>query len=156
MISNRSMFSNKYGARLSSEKGAELVETSLVILLFILLVLGVFEFGRALNVYQTITNAAREGARFAVAPQRGGSVSYPSTDEVRAVIVNFLNSANLSDPGGIRLQIFTNQSLGGVAPCNPAVSGSPCGTKVDLSYPFSIFGFGTIDLQTSVLMRNES
>jgi len=156
MISKQFRLKNKYCARLSSEKGAELVETSLVILLFILLVSGVFEFGRALNVYQTITNAAREGARFAVAPQRGGSVSYPSTDEVRAVIVNFLNSANLSDPGAIRLQILTNQSLGGVAPCNPAISGSPCGTEVDLSYPFSIFGLGTIDLQTSVVMRNET
>ena len=155
-MSRLSMFSSKHAGRLSSEKGAELVETSLVILLFIVLVLGVFQFGRALNVYQTITNAAREGARFAVAPQRGGSVSYPSTDEVRAVIVNFLNSANLSDPGAIRLQILSNQNLGGLAPCNPAVSGSPCGTKVDLSYPFSIFGFGTIDLQTSVVMRNET
>jgi hypothetical protein len=155
-MSPLSMFSSKHAARLSSEKGAELVETSLVIMLFIVLVLGVFQFGRALNVYQTITNAAREGARFAVAPQRGGSVSYPSTDEVRAVIVNFLNSANLSDPGAIRLQILPNQNLGGLAPCNPAVSGSPCGTKVDLSYPFSIFGFGTIDLQTSVVMRNET
>jgi len=155
-MSNQSTFSSKHGARLSSEKGAELVETSLVILLFILLVLGVFQFGRALNVYQTITNAAREGARFAVAPQRGGSVSYPSTDEVRTVIVNFLNSANLSDPGSVRLQILTNQSLGGVAPCNPTISGSPCGTKVNLSYPVSIFGFGTIDLQTSVVMRNET
>jgi Flp pilus assembly protein TadG len=150
------MILNKRGVRFSDEKGAELVETSLVILLFILLVLGIFQFGRALNVYQTITNAAREGARFAVAPQRGGSVSYPSTDEVRTVIVNFLNSANLSDPGPINLQILTNQSLGGVAPCDPTVSGSPCGTKVDLSYPFSIFGFGAINLRTSVVMRNET
>jgi Flp pilus assembly protein TadG len=137
------------------EKGAELVEASLVMLLFTLLMLGVFQFGRAYNVYQNITNAAREGARFAVAPQRGGGLSYPTTGQVRAVVVDFLNSANLADPGGANLQVLPNQSLGGVAPCNPAVSGSPCGTRVSLTYPFSIFGFGSVSLRTSVTMRNE-
>jgi Flp pilus assembly protein TadG len=154
MTSNRlAAPSNRLG--LSDEKGAELAETSLVILLFTLLMLGVFEFGRGYNVYQNITNAAREGARFAVAPQRGGGLSYPTTDQVRAVVVDFLNSANLSDPGSTNLQVLPNQSLGGVAPCDPAVSGSPCGTRVNLIYPFSIFGFGSVNLQTSVTMRNE-
>ena len=145
----------KTRTRFSSEKGSELVETSAVILLFMILVMGVFQFGRAYNIYQTITNAAREGARFAVAPERGGGVTYPTTSEVRTVVVNFLNSANLADPGATRLQILPNQSLGGVAPCDPAVSGSPCGTGVSLSYPFSIFGFGSIDINTSLVMRNE-
>jgi hypothetical protein len=154
MLSVRSAFV-KITTRFSSEKGSELVETGLVILLFMILVTGVFEFGRAYNIYQNITNAAREGARFAVAPQRGGGVSYPNDNEVRAVVVGFLNSANVPDPGTTRLQILPNQSLGGVAPCNPAVSGSPCGTGVSLSYPFSLFGFGSIDIRTSVVMRNE-
>ena len=142
-------------ARFASEKGSELVETSAVILLFMMLVMGVFQFGRGYNIYQNITNAAREGARFAVAPERGGGVTYPTTSEIRSVVVNYLNSANLADPGATRLQILPNQSLGGVAACNPAVSGSPCGTGVSLSYPFSIFGFGSIDINTSVVMRNE-
>ena len=142
-------------ARFASEKGSELVETSVVILMFMILVMGVFQFGRAYNIYQNITNAAREGARFAVAPERGGGVTYPTTSEVRAVVVNYLNSANLTDPGTTRLQILPNQNLGGAAPCNPAVSGSACGTGVTLSYPFSIFGFGSINLNTSVVMRNE-
>ncbi len=145
----------KIPGRFSSEKGSELVETGIVIVLFMMLVMGVFEFGRAYNVYQNITNAAREGARFAVAPQRGGGVSYPTTDEVRAVVVGFLNSANVPDPGSARLQILPNQSLGGVAACNPSVSGSPCGTGVSVNYPFSIFGVGNIDLRTSIVMRNE-
>src|SRR4030095_14532513 len=92
--------------RFASEKGSELVETSTVILLFMILVMGVFQFGRAYNIYQNITNAAREGARFAVAPQRGGGLSYPTTDQVRAVVVSFLNSANLSDPGSTNLQVL--------------------------------------------------
>ena len=61
-----------------SEKGAELIEMAFVLLLFLVLMIGVFEFGRAYNIYQNITNAAREGARFAVAPMRGGTINYPN------------------------------------------------------------------------------
>lgn len=44
-------------------KGQALVEFALIVPIFLLLVLGVFEFGRAWNVYQTLSEAAREGAR---------------------------------------------------------------------------------------------
>ena len=156
MTGNGRLKETKIESALRNEKGAELVETSFVILLFILLMVGVFEFGRAYNIYQTITNAAREGARFAVAPQRGGSLSYPTTDEVRTVIVNFLQSANIPDPGSTNLQILLNQDVGRVAPCDPSVSGSTCGTRVNLTCPFQILGIGSINITTSVVMRNET
>jgi Flp pilus assembly protein TadG len=43
-----------------------MVEFALVVPIFLLLVIGVIEFGRAWNLQQTITDAAREGARRAV------------------------------------------------------------------------------------------
>jgi Flp pilus assembly protein TadG len=43
--------------------GQALVEFALVVPIFMLLVMGVIEFGRAWNLQQTITEAAREGAR---------------------------------------------------------------------------------------------
>jgi Flp pilus assembly protein TadG len=46
--------------------GQALVEFALVVPIFLLLVIGVIEFGRAWNLQQTITDAAREGARRAV------------------------------------------------------------------------------------------
>ena len=46
--------------------GAELVEAGFVLPILLMLLLGIFSFGRAYNVYQTITRAAREGARMAV------------------------------------------------------------------------------------------
>lgn len=46
------------------ERGQALVETALVVGLLLLLVLGVVDFGRAMNNYIIITNAAREGARY--------------------------------------------------------------------------------------------
>jgi hypothetical protein len=44
-------------------KGQSLVEFALLLPLFVLLIIGIFELGRAFFSYIAITNAAREGAR---------------------------------------------------------------------------------------------
>ncbi len=49
-----------------SEKGQSLVEFALILPVLLLLVFGIIEFGRALNTYLIISNASREGARYAV------------------------------------------------------------------------------------------
>jgi len=48
-----------------NERGANLVEFALVIPLLLLMLVGVADLGRAFRTYIAITNAAREGARFA-------------------------------------------------------------------------------------------
>ena len=53
-------------ARPLARRGAALVEMALVLPLFLLVVLGIIEFGRAMMVCQMVTNAAREGARRAI------------------------------------------------------------------------------------------
>lgn len=47
-------------------RGQALVEFALIVPMLLLLVLGIVEFGRAWNVYQTLTDATRQGARTAV------------------------------------------------------------------------------------------
>jgi Flp pilus assembly protein TadG len=139
-----------------NEKGAELIEMAFVILLFVVLMVGVFEFGRAYNIYQNITNAAREGARFAVAPARGGTINYPNNSEVRGAINNYMQSANLN-PASATVNIQLNNQ--DVDPsCTPCLAGSgcACGTRVSISYPFSFLFYGGVNLSTTVLMRNES
>ena len=138
------------------EKGAELIEVSFVILLFVTLMMGVFEFGRAYNIYQTITNAAREGARFAVAPQRGGTINYPNNSEVSSVVTGFMQSSNL-DPATATVNIqLNNQNVDpSCSPCS-AGGGCACGTRISISYPFSFLFYGEINISTTVLMRNES
>ena len=60
-------------ATLSQEKrnprGQTLVEFALVIPIFILLLLGLFDIGRAVWNYNTVANAAREAVRVAVVNQ---------------------------------------------------------------------------------------
>ena len=51
------------------EQGQTLVEFALVLPLLILLLVGIFDFGRAIFAYNTINNAAREAAREAIVNQ---------------------------------------------------------------------------------------
>lgn len=47
------------------QRGASMVELALVLFILLLLVAGVADFGRVFNSYVVITNASREGARYA-------------------------------------------------------------------------------------------
>jgi Flp pilus assembly protein TadG len=56
-------------------RGQSLVEFALVLPIFLVVVLGIFDLGRAVFAYNTLTNAAREGARLAIVNQNVASVS---------------------------------------------------------------------------------
>jgi|HubBroStandDraft_1064217.scaffolds.fasta_scaffold00001_186 hypothetical protein len=49
-------------------RGSEIAEFAMIVPLLFLLLIGIFWFGQAFRIYGTITNAARDGARAAVAP----------------------------------------------------------------------------------------
>lgn len=51
---------------LRHQRGATLVEYALVVPVFLLIVLGIMEFGHILFIQNTLANAAREGARYLV------------------------------------------------------------------------------------------
>jgi len=77
------------------ERGANLVEMALVMLLLLLLLAGVADFGRAFNNYIIIINASREGARY-------GS-HFPHLEEgiKQAAIQEAANSGLTLAPGDI-------------------------------------------------------
>jgi Flp pilus assembly protein TadG len=50
------------------ERGSAMVETAIAIPILLVLMVGIFEIGRAFQTWQVLTNAAREGARMAVIP----------------------------------------------------------------------------------------
>lgn len=52
--------------RRGGRSGAAMVEMALVLPVFFTVVLGIFEFGRAMMASNMITNAAREGARISI------------------------------------------------------------------------------------------
>jgi Flp pilus assembly protein TadG len=105
-----------------SEKGVALVEAAITIPLLLLVSAGIFEFGRAYQTWQVITNAAREGARIAVLPS---STSAAVTQRVRDYMqqgqLSLYSSAGVTVDSGVALR----------------VGGPPEATRVTVTYPFT-------------------
>lgn len=75
-------------------RGAVALETALMMPFFLLLLVGIMEFGRAVMILQITTNAAREATRLCVI--RG------TTDEqVTKVVADYLSSAKISPTGQV-------------------------------------------------------
>ncbi len=71
-------------------RGAALVEMAFVLPVFMMVTLGIVEFGRAMMVGQLVTNAAREGARL-------GIIDGNTNNDVIATVQNLLQqTANIS------------------------------------------------------------
>lgn len=130
------------------QRGATLVEAALILLVFFTLIFAVLELGRILNVYHTITDAAREGARYSVAPFPGVSGTLPSATAVQAQVCTFLTSASLPCTG-----ITVNQAL--IQPVN-GISTSFTNVGVSVTYTFIVLPLSPLTLSTHAVMRNET
>ena len=78
--------------RLTGERGTALLETALTLPLLLLVTVGIFEFGRAYQTWQVLTNAAREGARLAVLPN-------PAAGAVTARVRSYLTAGAAHERG---------------------------------------------------------
>ena len=140
--------------RLGSERGTALLETAMTIPLLLLVSVAIFEFGRAFQTWEVLTNAAREGARVAVLPN---STAADASARAKA----YLDSGQLVGDTATITVTPTTISIGGA---NASAS------KVTVDYPFQFMVLqpvaklvvkGTqlgkpITMSASAEMRNES
>jgi Flp pilus assembly protein TadG len=146
------------------ERGAELLEFALVMAILLTLMLGIIWFARAYSVHQTLTRAAREGARVAAMPSSfaaGNAFADPSrvSRDSSSVFANqiapVLRSANL-DPN--KVTGYAQQ----VDWLNASETGRQCGVVISFSYPFRLeipftgMGLTTISLTAKAQMRREN
>jgi len=170
-------------ARLLREGTAsEIAEAALVLPLAFMLLLGIYWFGRAFNVYATINHAAREGARAAVAQScatctPGNQSLTPS--QVAAVVTGALKASSV-DPG--QAQAYAPEanfcvgnagsqctavpvgatSSGEITVCTdvqltpPASTYPPvCGVSVSFQYPYQMsLPFTSLNQQQFLLKAN--
>lgn len=73
-------------------RGQALAEFALTLPIFLILVFGMLDVGRAVYTYNTLTNAAREGARFAIVNQDETSIA----DRTRQIAVGV--GVDMTDP----------------------------------------------------------
>ena len=69
-------------------RGQALVEFALIIPLFLVLLVALFDLGRAVFAYNTLTNAAREGARTAIVNQYKPSIIQRAKQQTAIVELN--------------------------------------------------------------------
>jgi Flp pilus assembly protein TadG len=141
--------------RRKNDRGAAMIEMALTLPLLLLLSVSVFEFGRAFQTWQVLTNATREGARVASLP--GTSDTAVSTRVQEYLEAGQLPSASFSS---ILIARDVMISIGGV---------DKSASRVTVSYPFEFMVLqpvaglvvpGTdvgepITLSVSATMRNE-
>ncbi|MCX7425038.1 MAG: pilus assembly protein [Planctomycetia bacterium] len=104
-------------------RGVAAVEFAIVAPVFILMMLGMIELGRAVMVQQIITNASREGARVAVLPGSTGG-------EVTTRVQNILTASGI---GGATVRILSEAGQ----PINPEDAGFGAVIDVTVSVPFN-------------------
>ena len=139
--------------RIRNQRGAALLETAITLPIILLVCVSIFEFGRAYQTWQVLTNAAREGARVAVLAE--------STDGmVTEVVRNYMQSGQLPQFASAAVNVERTVPFG-----------SNTASRITVTYPFdfivlnpvvrlinagSTTGQGTTMMQSSALMRNES
>lgn len=139
--------------RLRNQKGAALLETAITLPLVLLVCVSIFEFGRAYQTWQVLTNAAREGARVAILAE---STNTMVTQTVR----DYMTGGRLT--GALAANIVVERAV---------PFGERTASRVTVTYPFnftvlnpvirliragSTTGQGTTTMSANALMRNES
>jgi Flp pilus assembly protein TadG len=139
--------------RLRNQRGAALIETAITLPLVLLVSVSIFEFGRAYQTWQVLTNAAREGARV--------SILTDQTDaQVSDAVRNYMTSGRLPNAASAPIVIERNVAFGGST-----------ASRITINYPFnfmvlspvarlvvqtSSLGSGALTMSAVAMMRNES
>jgi Flp pilus assembly protein TadG len=140
--------------RLGGDQGTALLEMALTLPLLLFVAVAIFEFGRAFQTWEVLTNAAREGARVAVLPD---STAAGTEARARAYL----------DAGAL---LGSSATVTVTATTIPIGVGTASAKQVRVDYPFqfmvlqpvaSLIVSGTmvgapITMSASAEMRNES
>ena len=120
------------------ERGQALLEFAFVVPIFLVLVLGIVDFGWALKSWITVTNAAREGARFGAVGWADGS--YPTdcnaTDTDDITVVGRTCTAVTSNLDNVESVAVTYEERNGIAGVEPPQTGDSIVVSIAYSYDF--------------------
>jgi Flp pilus assembly protein TadG len=109
--------------RFRSQRGAAIIETAVTLPILLLVCVGIFEFGRAYETVQVMTNAAREGARVAILPNQ-------PVGAAEGRVRTYLSMGGLQHDAAVGVSI-TNVTL------SMGAAGTASGSQVTVTYPFS-------------------
>jgi Flp pilus assembly protein TadG len=134
-----------------------MVEMVIVVLLALMVIFGITEFGRALFTYHAVANAARLATRYAIVHGANCTTSgCPATnDSIRTFVQN-------STPGVLQSSLTATAAWSGTAldgtTCSSSSEKPGCTVSVSVSYPFTYilpplgFPSGTITMSSTSQM----
>ena len=143
--------------RLTNERGQALLETAITLPIVLLVAVAIFEFGRAYQTLQIVTNAAREGARIAVLPSTTDTM-------VQTRVTDYLRTGQLQNAGTTTVNINRASTV-------VVGTGTASASIVTVNYPFSFMvlnpvaklirrtstmGEAPFTMTASAAMRNEA
>jgi hypothetical protein len=167
---------------LASSEGAEIAEAALVLPLVFMFLLGIVWFGRAFNIYSTITQAAQQGAqaaarpRCATCPAGGGwnGTSFPDNTAVENSVLAVMAASSVDKmqilaytPPGLQscpAPVMACPTTGNnITICRSVVlnPASPpeqwqCGVIVSFQYRFQFINVPLTSLGTPILLKAEA
>jgi len=144
------------GRSFKGQRGQALIETAIAIPIILLVAVSIFEFGRAYQTLQVMSNAAREGARVAVLPGA-------TTADVQTRVKNYLQGGAIANFNAATVTLVPNTTI-------VVGAGTASASLVTVQLPFSFMvlnpianlivkgtPLGTpIVLTTTARMRNEA
>lgn len=97
------------------ERGAVAIEMAILLPLLLLILIGIIEFGRVLNIQVSLTQAAREGARYAAVHYQEGGLDVAGTalstaPSLDGLGVSVSDNASSCAPGA-NVEVTTSVSL---------------------------------------------
>ena len=139
------------------ERGQALLETAITLPIVLLVSISIFEFGRAYQVQQVLTNAAREGARLAV-------LQGTTPGDVQNRVQQYLQAGQIANYSAATVGVNQNSTVvvgAGVAGASVVTVNLPFSFMVlnpvaRLVVRTSTVGSAPINLVATAVMRNEA
>ena len=123
-----------------SESGSGLVEYAIVFIVLITMLLAIADFSRALYAYHFVSNAAREGARYAMVRGCNPTSTQCPTPATTNSVQTYLQNA----PMGIDSTQVSATTSWPVEPTSPTIcstaatnNSAGCTVQVTVTYPFN-------------------
>jgi hypothetical protein len=160
--------------QLGRAEGTEIVEAAVVLPLLFMFLLGIVWFGRAFNIYSTITQAAEQGAATAARPtcatcgnpaDQWNTTDFPGNNTVESSVFSVMRASSLDPaqtivyfaaptfcpapaPPGDCSTTPNNVTICRSVVLNPGGTVPQCGTIVSFQYPFQMnLPFTSLNMQ---------
>lgn len=125
-----------------------MVELAVCFPVFLMILLGIIEFGRAMTVNQMLNSAARIGCRAAILD---GSTNTSVSDLVKQQVVNTLGCSQSS----VTVTIVAKSGQTGATLASIAVATTGDMIEIDVAVPFSAVSWAVKQYLTSANIRGE-